>query len=68
VITDDRQPEPWKVSAQLIRCVDGTMSAHELEVPRTVDLADIIRVAVDDYRGTVYLLSSSGVLHCISYA
>jgi hypothetical protein len=52
----------------LVRYVAGTVSTHELELPSSVAVAEISRISVDDYKGTVYLLSAAGILHCIPYA
>jgi hypothetical protein len=59
-----------KCRLHLVRYVEGTVSMHEL---KSADARRIVSGAVDDYNGTVYLMSSytmsdDSILRCISYA
>jgi len=57
-----------KISTYLVRYVAGVVSVHELIVPSFIPIAQVCNVLVDDYKGTVYLLDTYGILHCIPYA
>jgi len=57
-----------KICTYLVRYVAGMVSAHELTLPSSIPVAEVCRIIVDDYKGTVYLLDTSGILHCIPYA
>ena len=57
-----------KICTYLVRHVAGTVSAHELILPSSIPLAKVHHIIVDDYKGTVYLLDTYGILHCIPYA
>lgn len=56
-----------KISTYLVRYVAGAVSTHELKLPLAI-VAEGCRIMVDDYKGTVYLLDTYGMLYCIPYA
>jgi hypothetical protein len=65
---DGIEPEPSRICTHLVRYVAGMVSMHELILPSSVSVAKVCCIVVDDHRGTVYLLDTHGILHCIPYA
>ena len=59
-----------RLSLCLVRYIRDTraISVHELQLPPYIDLGRMQGVGLDDYRGTVFLTSDSGVLFSIPYA